>query len=197
MPEDRLLLTGFPLRKQFTEVPPAVETYDGSRPLRCLMVLGSEGSTGMEENVKNLLDGTDIRLTVICRDNEEMRAALSRLQDRYPGRLEPLGFTEEIARGMREHDLLIARSSPNILFEGIAMNLPIVAVSVLKAQEEGNDRLIASRNLGVRCADYPDLKSAVLALAEPEKYRRVRAAQRDYYTPGGAERIAGLLLEML
>ena len=199
MPEDRLRLTGFPLRKQFTEAAalPRGDGYDGTRPVKCLMILGSEGSNRMEEDVKNLLDGTEIHLTVACGNNEQMRAGLARLQAGYPGRLEILGFTEEIARVMREHDLLIARSSPNILFEGIAMNLPVVAISALKAQEEGNDLLVASRNLGVRAADYPDLKSAVLALAEPGKYRSVQEAQRAFYTPDSAQRIAGCVLEML
>ena len=197
MPKEKLVVSGFPVRSQFTEAADCEpeQPYDGTGPLKCLMLLGSEGSSKMTGYVQNLMEGTDFQLTVICGHNTQMKKRLAELQGVWPGRLNVLGYVQEMAKVMRLHDLLISRSSPNVLFEGITMLLPIVAICTLQGQEKDNDLLIASNNLGVRASDYPDLKTAVYALAGREKYQAVREAQRVYRSLDSAQRIADIALD--
>ncbi len=201
MPEERLCMIPLPVRRQFAEAAREApeREYDGTEPVKCLMMLGSEGSSKMNGYVRDLMGADNLQLTVICGNNEPLFRRLSRLKEAYPGRLEILGFTNEVARVMCRHDVLISRSSPNVLFEGITVNLPVIAIATLKGQEENNDRLVSDNRLGLRSADYPDLRSAVNALTENggELYRQIREAQRAWRSPDSAQAVADCLLERL
>lgn len=195
MPASRLVRVGFPVRRRFTDlarVAPTAE-YDGSRPLRCLLMSGGEGSGNLKRFTAVLMEQTDASLTVICGRNEKLRESLAEaFLPQYEGRLKVLGFVAAVEQVMAANDVLIARGSPNSLMEGVVMNLPLIITGALPGQERDNPPMMANHDLGVLCGQPEDLPGLLHLLAADgcKRYRAIRAAQRAYRDLDAAHKIA-------
>lgn len=195
MPPEKLVRMDFPTRKRFTDmarVAPTAE-YDGTRPLRCLLMSGGEGSGSLKRYAEVLMEQTDASLTVICGRNEKLRASLTEaFLPRYAGRLQILGFVTAVEQVMAASDLLIARGSPNSLMEGVVMNLPLIITGALPGQEQDNPPMMANHDLGMLCSRPEDLPWLLRLLTEDNcrRYRAIRAAQRAYRNLDSAKEIA-------
>ena len=202
MPADKLVLMGFPTRRRFTDLARTCNKpdYDGSRPLRCLMMSGGEGSGNLKRYASVLLSETDVELTIICGRNKKIRKSLAdAFLPQYAGRLRVLGFVTEIQNEMADSDLLIARGSPNSLMEGVVMNLPLMVTGALPGQERDNPRLIADHHLGV-ISNSPEEAPALIRqlLADDQRlYREIRAAQREYRNLDNAKNIAEYVVGLI
>ena len=134
VPKERILKIGFPTRRRFTDLAQKIDKlpYDPSRPARCLMMSGGEGSGMLGRYALALLSGTDAKLTIVCGRNKQLKKRLETLLKRkYGERVRILGFVTEIENLMLESDIMIARGSPNSFFEGIVMNVPLVITGAL------------------------------------------------------------------
>lgn len=195
MPADRLVLMGFPTRRRFTDLARRMDLpdYDGSRPIRCMMMSGGEGSGNLIRYADTLLKHTDAHLSIICGRNKKIRKHLNRLfLPMYADRVRILGFVSDIQNEMAAHDVLIARGSPNSLMEGIVMNLPLIVTGALPGQERDNPKLIAEHDLGLICRSAEDLPQLIARLTADNcaLYRKIRAAQREYRNFDNAKNIA-------
>lgn len=195
MPPEKLVRMGFPTRRRFTDAARTNPTpdYDGSRPLRCLLMSGGEGSGNLKRYTEVLMEQTDASLTVICGRNEKLRETLEEaFLPQYSGRLEVLGFVTDVERVMAASDLLIARGSPNSLMEGVVMNLPLIITGALPGQEQDNPPMMANHDLGMLCSRPEDLPWLLRLLTEDNcrRYRAIRAAQRAYRNLDSAKEIA-------
>lgn len=195
MPAEKLVQMGFPTRRQFTDlarVAPTAE-YDGSRPLRCLLMSGGEGSGNLKRYTQVLMEQTDASLTVICGRNEKLRESLAEaFLPQYEGRLKVLGFVTAVEQVMAASDVLIARGSPNSLMEGVVMNLPLIITGALPGQERDNPPMMANHDLGVLCGQPEDLPGLLRLLTADgcKRYHSIRAAQRAYRDLDSAKKIA-------
>lgn len=201
MDERKLRLMGFPTRKSFTDAAKENPTpdYDGTRPLRCLMVSGSDGAK-MAKSVKAILRGSDVDLTVVCGRNRKIYDYLTeKYVPTYGDRLKVLGFTKEMEKVMLQNDVMIARGSPNTLYEAIVMNLPVILTSAVPGQESDNPRLMVSHNLGIICRQTEKIPEAIETLMADgmKKYKEIRASQREYRNLDNAKIIADFLAEQV
>lgn len=185
MPREKLIVTGFPTRRRFTD---AARThnradYTGDRPLECLLMSGGEGSGSMLRYAEMILKYVRVNLRIVCGRNVRLKQMLEdELLDEFQDRVEIYGFVDEIEKLMAESDLVIARGSPNTLMEAVVMNVPILITGSLPGQEEDNPALMVSHNLGVVC-ETPEATPAVIMTLIHENGRRlreIRAAQREY-----------------
>ncbi len=195
MPAGKLVRMGFPTRKRFTDMARVAPTadYDGSRPLRCLLMSGGEGSGNLKRYTEVLMEQTGASLTVICGRNERLRETLAEaFLPRYEGRLQILGFVTAVEQVMAANDVLIARGSPNSLMEGVVMNLPLIITGALPGQERDNPPMMANHDLGVLCSQPEDLPGLLRLLTADgcKRYRSIRAAQRAYRNLDSAKEIA-------
>lgn len=202
MPEDKLVLMGFPTRRRFTDMARemSVPHYDGSRPIRCMMMSGGEGSGNLIRYADILMHRTDAQLTIICGRNKKIRKHLTRLfLPKYADRIRILGFVSEIQNEMAAHDVLIARGSPNSLMEGVVMNLPLIVTGALPGQERDNPKLIENHNLGLVCKSGDELPQLLIRLTENDcaLYRSICAAQREYRNPDNAKDIAHYIATLI
>ncbi len=195
MPPEKLKLLRFPVRSSFTEAARSAEekSYDGSRTLRCLLMGGGDGAGRLGAYAEAVLEHTDMSVTVICGHNREMHHHLQHtLVRRYGERVTILGFVTDMEREMEQSDLLIARGSPNTLLEAVTMNVPVIMIGPLLAQERDNPHLMEKHNLGVPCrspAEVPGIIQDLLA-GGAEKLREIRSAQRAYRSLDAARDIA-------
>ena len=202
MPADKLVQLGFPTRRRFTDMARTANApdYDGSRPLRCMMMSGGEGSGNLMLYAYKLMHSTNAELTIICGRNKKIRKHLTQLfLPRYAGRLRILGFVTDIQNEMANHDVLIARGSPNSLMEGVVMNLPLIVTGALPGQERDNPKLIAKHRLGVVCKTPEELPALIDSLLANDcaLYRKIRTAQREYRNFDNAKNIADYVVGLI
>ena len=202
MPAEKLVLMGFPTRRRFTDMARTMDApdYDGSRPLRCMMMSGGEGSGNLMRYANILMRHTNAELTVICGRNKKIRKHLTQaFLPRYEGRIRILGFVSDIQNEMAAHDVLIARGSPNSLLEGVVMNLPLIVTGALPGQERDNPKLIANHKLGLICKTPEDLPRLIDQLTADNcaLYRQIRTAQREYRNFDNAKNIAEYIARLI
>ena len=182
---ERLVVTGFPARRQFTDAARGFERGDfpTGRPLRFLIMSGGEGSGSLLSYAATLLDEFDCEVTVICGRNARLRQRLERtIGAAHPDRLHALGFVRDVETYMFGNDIMIARGSPNSVTEAVDCNIPIVCVGALPGQEEHNPLLLERYDLGRVCDDKKRLAQVVRMLIDNggEDWKRVRDAQAKW-----------------
>ena len=195
MPPEKLKVLGFPTRARFCDTARQTNApdYDGSRPLRCLMMSGGEGSGNLKAYADAILGKTDARLTIICGRNKKLRKDLrGHLSVKYGDRVNVLGFVTEVEQEMLNSDLVIARGSPNSMLEAVVMNVPLIITGALPGQERDNPMLMQSYNLGVVSESPEDVPLIIrdLLYNGGTRLREIRAAQREYRNFDNAKNIA-------
>ena len=201
MRPDQLVVLGFPTRERFCSAARAahIPDYDGSRPLRCLMMSGGEGSGNLRAYADAILDNTNASLTIICGRNKKLRKQLrASLGSRYGERINVLGFVTEVEQEMLKSDLIIARGSPNSMLEAVIMNVPLVITGALPGQERDNPLLMQNNNLGVISEDPDDMPLVLrdLLYNGGARLKEIRAAQREYRNFDNARTIAEYVANM-
>jgi processive 1,2-diacylglycerol beta-glucosyltransferase len=99
---------------------------------------------------------------------------------------------------MLSSDIAFTRGSPNVMFEAIAANVPIVITGALPGQEESNPAFAEKANLGVICKDTVDIKDTINQLLENdcEKLNEIISCQRKFINSHAAEDILQFLLDV-
>lgn len=192
---ERVITVGFPVRKRFMGLREA-ENAKPNTPLTITVMSGSEGSGSLKMVVKNLLEGTDAHVNVVCGRNKALRKKLREAFSRkYFGRINVLGFVEEIQKIMMDSDVLVLRASPNSVMEAVALNKPLILFGQLAGQELHNPDMVQAHGLGLYCPNAKDLPECIKSLSENnfEKINKMRAAQRAYASGDAAAETAKLL----
>ena len=182
---DRLLVTGFPARRQFCDAARGFVRGDlpKDRPLRFLIMSGGEGSGNLKKYAQVLLESFDCRVTVICGRNAKLKRLLEEsLGARFGDKLNVMGFVRDVEKHMLSNDIIIARGSPNSLTEAIVCNIPIICIGALPGQEEHNPLLLERHGLGRICESPKRLPDVVGMLIENDGavWKQLRDGQQAY-----------------
>lgn len=202
MPEDKLIVTGFPVRSRFTRhIEQGLEAryYSADRPLECLIMSGGEGVGNMNRIAEVLLDNFNTRVKIIAGRNAVLKRRLEKsLKEPYGDRVEIHGFTENVQDLMLSSDIAFTRGSPNTMMEAVSCNVPLVITGALPGQEEGNPGYLEKYNLGIVCKELSRLKEIVSELLsnDAEKLNRIKKSQQEFRNPHVARDIANILLEI-
>ncbi len=198
MPREKLRRCGFPSRARFCDAARKHERrpYDGNRPLNCLLMSGGEGSGNLRRYAVEMLNHFTCNVTIICGRNERMKAMLEdTMVPKYGGRVRILGFCDNVQDYMLESDLMIARGSPNTLFEAIVCNVPVMITGALPGQEANNPQLMMEHGLGVVCKSPEQVAPLVSSLITHNGARlnQIAEAQRAYRNLDSAKEIVEYL----
>lgn len=201
MPPEKLKPMGFPVRRRFCAAAGEADakTYDGSRPPRCLLMSGSEGSGRLKAYAKAILENTNAELTIVCGNNRKLRQRLQKSSNKkYGQRLNIMGFVKEMERLLLDSDLLIARGSPNTLFEAVTMRVPVIMIGPLPEQEKGNVRVLEEHHLGIACASPEEAPEIIRKLTADGAVRikEIRSAQKAFRNTESAREIAEYTAEL-
>lgn len=201
MPEDKLKVLGFPVRKRFVDAAKdsSVKDHDLSKPLHILLTGGGEGSVGLKQYAGKILVNPDVKLTIVCGRNKKLHDNLKKnLEPKYKERVNILGFVDDMEQRMLDSDLLIARGSPNTLTEAVTLAVPIIMTGPFLEQERGNFTLADNFNLGVVCNSPDDIQAHITDLLanDGEKLKKIRAAQKEYRCFDNAYNIASYVREL-
>lgn len=200
--ESKLKVIGFPVRQKFlqhTDRTNKRESYNGNRPLECLIMSGGEGSGNMSRIAKILLKNFDCHVKIVAGRNRMLKRRLERsLYEHFGNRVEIYGFTENIQELMLSSDIAFTRGSPNVMMEAVACNIPLIVTGNLPGQEEGNPGYLQKHNLGVVCKEPSQLKKIIEELLSnnAEKLNKIKEAQKNFLNPNIAKEIVDFILSM-
>ena len=191
-PEEKVLQCGFPLSPL-----PLVEKKERPRK-KLLFVNPSQKSLGTTKRLIEAAYPFDVDIDVVTGSDVHLRKYLERHLKARPG-LSIFGYVDDMARRLREADLLLTKAGPNIMFEAIAAQIPVVFTGHLPGQEEKNALYAVRRGYGF-AAERPSALSSLLKrllVEEPNLLSAMR--EREGHCPDlrGAERIAEVLVQRL
>ena len=197
VPEDKIHVVGFPVRERF-------HRYSDKRTskistINFLMMSGGEGVGNMSGMAEELLERFDCTVSIIAGRNEKLKMELeSSLKERFGDRAQIFGFVKNIQDLMRAADIAITRGSPNVMFEAVATNLPIIITGALPGQEKDNPRFAEKYNLGVFCQNTEQLTSIIEDMLgkDGERLSSIKESQRNFINQQAAEDILNFLLSM-
>ncbi|MDP4094329.1 MAG: glycosyltransferase [Bacillota bacterium] len=201
VPRERLKLVGFPVREKFCSCTSEIAhgQQETESRLKCLIMSGGEGSGNMGRLAETLLKNFDCSVKIITGRNIALKKKLENLlSSRYPGRVEILGFTENVQDLMADSHLAITRGSPNVMMEAVTCNVPLIVTGALPGQEEENPTFLLKHNLGVVCTDKKKLSEVVSRLLENkwEKLNQIKESQRKYRNTDAASYIVNFIKDI-
>lgn len=207
VPEERIRVFGFPVRQRFTghlqnnegssPDDAASSRYVPQFPLRFMIMSGGEGSGNMSRLARVLLKNFNCTVKLLCGRNKLLKNRLEHtLSEKYPGRVEVLGFTENVQDLMLETDIMFVRASPNTMMEAVMCNVPLVITGALPGQEEGNPAYALKHGIGVVCTEPSQLKDTIsdLLANNCEKLLNIKKTQIKYRNPNSAKDIVNFIM---
>lgn len=199
VPVDRIKVLGFPVRSRFFSKEKVLKRFYPNQRLKCLIMSGGEGVGNMKKIAENLLNNFDCSVKIIAGRNEKLKNQLENsLMEKYGERVEIYGFTKNIQDLMFESDIAFTRGSPNVMFEAIATNTPLIITGALPGQEQDNPSFAEKSNLGVVCKDVHNIKKVVADLLDnnAEKLNSIKSSQRQFININTANDIMEFILNV-
>ena len=200
IPNEKIKVSGFPVRSRFFLKNNNLRTfYRNGQSLSCLIMSGGEGVGNMKKIAENLLNHFDCTVKLVAGKNEKLKTKLERsLKAQYGNRVEIYGFTKNIQDLMLTSDIVFTRGSPNVMFEAIASNTPLIITGALPGQEEDNPAFAENFGLGVVCKNPKDIKQTITKLLENngEKLTKIINCQRNFINENAADDILQFILKV-
>lgn len=205
-PAGRTVVTGYPLRGQFSTTTPEdgrrAFSLDASLPT-VLVTGGSQGARAVNQAVADALPRwlAEAQVIHVCGPShlaalEERRA---RLPEEQRARYHLFGYTEEMAPAMAASDLAVMRAGASTLGELAVTGLPAVLVPGTYSDQAVNAEYLAARGGAVHLPEsrIDDLSTVVLDLLRDAPRREAMAeAMRALAKPDAAERLATLVRDV-
>jgi 1,2-diacylglycerol 3-beta-galactosyltransferase len=162
-----------------------------------LLVGGGEGMGPLEKTAIAIAEAhLPITLVIVAGRNQSLRQLLEART--WPMTTLVYGFVQDMPDFMRAADILVTKAGPGTISEALNAALPMVLVSRLPGQEDGNVDFVVSEGLGVWAPGATDIVRALRSWID-NPWQRLQTAQacRQAARPGSAREIARLLAERL
>lgn len=165
--QDRLHLTGRPIRQQFLEVVPDMRgeilASLGFDPTVFTLFLqgGAMGAAGVDRTIEGALStGTPVQIILASGSNNG-------LAEHYAGNKHVLvlPFTERIAPYMAAADVIAGKAGASFVSEAFILGKPFLVTSYIPGQETPNLHFIEQHNLGWVCLSAAEQIDLLLRLA--------------------------------
>lgn len=203
VPQERILVTGIPLRAAFAS---PLERAAARRKLGLapdcpvVLLLGSAFGFGASGQVLDELVRmpVEVQIVVVSGRNERLLRYVRAAAQRSRGSVRPLAFTEQIHEWMFAADLVVTKPGGLTASESLACGLPLVIVNPIPGQETRNADYLLEHGAAIK-VNSPRLLGHRVAeiLHDRQRLERLRAAARALGRPDAAVRIARDALDVL
>lgn len=204
MPKEKVKLLGLPIRPDFASKEEEKRkqksrTSSGQKLFTVLVMSGGEGGGKMFDIVKALDDARlKIQVIIITGRNKKLEERLKGASRSFSFPLKVYGFTEDVASLMAESDIIITKGGPGSIAEALAMNLPMIIMSWLPGQEEGNVEFVKNEDIGRVSEDPREIAKMVGELQDDKaEFQRIKNNIARVRKPNAAFDIAELILKYL
>lgn len=201
VPEERVAITGIPIRQAFTHPIDAAEVrrryrLDPDLPV-VLVMSGAFGALGGVGEACRILTHMHrpLQIVVVAGRDRQLGRRLQRLAHAYPYPVHVFGYVEFIADLMAASDVLVTKAGGVTTAEALAMGLPVVIFRPIPGQEEANADYLCERGAALSARNTEDLRTACdRLLGDAESRQAMGAASRRLGRPHAAADVARLAL---
>lgn len=161
-----------------------------------LLMGGGAGVGDMETLAAKILElPGDFQLAALAGKNTRLLTALRGLAERFPTRLFPLGFTNQVHTLMAACDLVISKPGGLTTVECLALGKPMLVVAPIPGQEEHNADHLLENGAALKACDTPGLLYRLdKLLREPQTLARLGQNAAALGKPGAAKEILETVL---
>jgi UDP-N-acetylglucosamine:LPS N-acetylglucosamine transferase len=197
--DEKIKISGLPLHPKFREANEK-DAQDARRAFgldpdkfTVFVNAGWIGGGNIPAIFKELVRGElDVQAIFLAGKNEELRveAELIAKQAKFPVKV--IGYSDEIEKLMHSANVMVSKLGGLTTFEALACRLPIIADATTPPmpQEAGTVDLISQNGAGILLQRSIDIVPTIRSLvADPERYRRMKAATAGLSVPNSTEQI--------
>ncbi|MDR0775176.1 MAG: glycosyltransferase [Azonexus sp.] len=202
-PSAQIHCTGIPIMPAFGDAPDALAARQqfGLDPSRSMVLLmgGGAGMGGLDEVARALLAiEHDFQLVVLAGKNQETLQALQTLAAQHPGRLIPLGFTDQVHRLLACASFVVTKPGGLSTSESLALGVPMIVNSPIPGQEERNADYLLEQGAALKAVDEIALAWRVRRLlSEPGLLDAMRERAAALGRPQAARDVLRVVLGQL
>ncbi len=204
---DRIRMTGWLVRQEFLgefDKNQVRHELGFEKGLRTIFVCaGSEGSHKVKALINFLIEKQEkMQLIFVAGSNQKLKEWVEeKLKDAVNIRSRVFGFVgaEQMARLMSVSDVAFIKGGPNLIFEAVAQDLPVVIIAHISGQEDGNLELVKEYGLGWVMEEVEDWQTGweeVMAgldqVVRSEGFRQVQDRMKS-----GREKLREVLTELV
>lgn len=204
MPKEKVKLLGLPIRPDFAlkdeeKAKQRAKMHLQSKLFTVLVMGGGEGGGKMFDIIRAMDDARlKIQVIVIAGRNKKLEEKLNENAKNFSFPIKVYGFTEDVASLMAESDIIITKGGPGSIAEALAMNLPMIIMSWLPGQEEGNVEFVKKEDIGRVSEDPGEIAKMVSELQNDKaEFERIKNNIQKVRKPHAAFDIAKLILGYL
>jgi processive 1,2-diacylglycerol beta-glucosyltransferase len=207
IPADRIHVTGIPVMPAFSEPDAPALARDACAaaldldPARPVLLMASGGAgvgdlPSMVERVLSLGGDSGFQVIAVAGRNAEAHTRLQAVAARHPGRVVPIGFTNEMHKLMAAANLVVTKPGGLTVSECLALGKPMLLISPIPGQEEHNAGFLMEEGAAWLAYDAIGLDYKVARLmADPAKLadmaRRSRALGKPRAAATVLQRVLG------
>jgi len=203
IPEQRVVVSGIPVKPLFERTPPGeLRDEDGNIPDRANhTILVMAGAYGVLHGIADLCDrlsrSEELRIVLVCGRNRPLQEEMEkRFRERRNVRI--FGYVEQIHELMRISTCVVTKPGGVTLAEAIMMRLPILIYRPVPGQERNNARYLLHRGAALISHDAAQLETQIMRLVRDRDYLdRMRQSISRLQTPRAADLIVREILRYL
>ncbi len=203
VPEEKVHVTGIPVRRPFTLRQDLAEIrvrygLDPRRPVILFMSGGFAPGPIRQAILGVWRERQDVQVLAVCGKDGRLRRAIARMPRPDGATLHPLGFVEEPWELIAVSDLVVTKSGGMTTAECAAMGKPMILSTAIPGQEERNVDALLEAGAAIRARTPEEIRWRVARLlADPERLGAMTQASRRFGRPEAAARIADLIADDL
>lgn len=182
----KIVTFGLPVREGFnspiSNLEDIREKTNTKDKLNILILNNSERTKRLIYIIKNLYSRFDCNVTVVCGRNKKTFEKLTSFFEPRTYSPNIIGYTTELPTLFHTNDILITRSGPTAIIEGVNCLIPIVSMGALPGQEEENPIFLNRNGLGYDTSSTDDIFDKISLLIENDRENliKMREAQFNY-----------------
>ncbi len=195
-----VIVTGVPLMPAFAE---PLSQIEARRQLHLplagsiVLVLGGGLGLGVDAVASRLLDpDSSIFVLVMPGRNDEARAALTALAQRYPQRMRVGGWTERMDICIRAADVIVGKPGGVTVAEALACGRPLFATRSLGGQEGFNVNFLERHRVGALVRDHELFDRVQSMLSQADELSASQARAWALGARKGTQYVCDLILDM-
>ncbi|WP_423709379.1 MGDG synthase family glycosyltransferase [Undibacterium sp. WLX3042] len=200
IPAQKIHVTGIPVMPGFMQRHDrrSCATEYGLDPHKPTVLLmgGGAGVGDLDKLTAHLLRlETPFQLITLAGNNTQMLHKMQALAQKHPGKLLPLGYSNQVERLMACADLVITKPGGLTTSECLASGVAMIVTSPIPGQEERNADFLLEQGVALKAYDQISLAYRLnLLLSQPEKLYEMR---RKALTLGKPHAAADVLTRVL
>lgn len=188
--DDKLILTGIPLRRQFSRNFYKIKVREelGLEQKTTVLIMGGGNGLGhIDKIVKALMKSNiDLQVVTITGKNEKLCSKL--LSFDTGKKVKVFGYVENMAKLMAAADIVITKPGGVTTAEILTMGLPMIIVNPLPGQEIRNTEFLINNKLGVKVGTIDQLEPLIKKLTNDKLFvSTMKNTAKEIAKPQSAE----------